>query len=240
MRSTLALALFLLLAGCAGCRENRDRAPTTSPTIGSSPMRPLGPAVMMRHEVLSISVREAIVRGDLGSARRNAVELGAVTVGGSPELLERSKDLSAAADAIAQAPDLAAAARATGAMVRTCGDCHARLTGPTRLEVAPPPPLEGGRRVRMRRHNWAMNRLWDGLVANSEEPWRAGAEVLADAKLPPGDLVPRANRAPEVEQIAASVSVLGQRALAASDTNVRSEIYGELLTTCADCHGRVR
>lgn len=240
MRLGVVLAISLFLAAVAGCRENHDRAPSTSPTIGSSPMRPLGPAVMIRHEVLSIAIREAIVRGDLATTRRNAVELGAVTVGGSPELLERSKDLTKAADAIAHAEDLPAAAHATGGLVRTCADCHARLTGPTQLEVTTPMPPEGGRSASMRRHNWAMNRLWDGLVSNSEVPWHAGADALSDPALAAQDLVPPKRSTPEVQQLAGSMIALGRRAAAASDTGVRAEIYGELLATCADCHRQIR
>lgn len=235
-KTTIALALGLAFAACkAGSEGAGPSAPASA-----APSRSIGPAVMLRHEVFSVAVRDAIVRGDLATAQRNARDLGAIRVNGSPEIAERAQTMSDAAKAIAAAPDLSAAARATGGLVQTCADCHARLTGPTRLAIEPAPRDEGGRRGRMRRHVWAMNELWDGLVGNSEAPWRAGAAALADPALASSELIPAKSRTPEVERLAEDVRTLGARAAAADDTTVRAGLYGELLATCADCHARTR
>ena len=226
-------------SGCFACKDH-DRVPSTSPPIGAATVRSIGPAVMLRHEVFSVAVRDAIVRGDLALARQNAVELGAVTVSGSPEVVERAKEMQDVSKALAHAPDLVSAAHEVGALARTCADCHARLTGPTRLDVRPAPSEERGREGRMRRHVWAMSALWDGLVGNSEAPWRAGAAVLADGSLAASELVPPRSRDPEIALSAASVRSLGTLAMAASDTGVRAKLYGDLLATCADCHARAR
>ncbi len=241
------LALSLALLGCIACNKSTGEggsptASTSSPHEGARDtprLRPLGPAVMLRHEILSVAVRDAVVRGDLDAARRNAKELGAVTVGGTPEIVEHAKEMNAVAARIAAAPDLAAAARGTGALAKTCADCHARLTGPTKL-AAEPAPRAAGREARMQRHAWAVGELWDGLVDNSEDPWRKGSAALADPTLPATELVPPKRSSPEVEAQAKGLKQLGERAQATTDTALRSEAYGDILATCATCHARVR
>lgn len=236
MKRTLGMTLVLI-----ACKGSTESGTSPAPSVASTSVRGLKPAMMIRHEVLAIGVRDALIQGDLDAAHRNATDLGSVKMGGSPEIDERAQAMRSAASRIATAPDLAAASRATGELVRTCSDCHARLTGPTRLEIDPAPRTDdSARRARMRRHVWAMNELWDGLVGNSEEPWRAGAAVLADPALGPAELVPSRSATPEIEQMAKTLQKLGARAQATSDTTLRSEAYGEILSTCAGCHARTR
>jgi len=219
-----------LLAVVAACKANPERTP---PAVTSG--------TMFRHEVLGLAVHDAIARGDLDGARRNARDLAArATLDASPEAAEGMAAMKSAASAIAAAPDLRSAGTTTGELVRTCAECHARLTGPVRLDVGWPPRREPDRRTQMLRHAWAMNELWNGMIGNSEDPWRAGAAVLADAGLAATELVPKKTSTTEVDALATSVASLGRRAALTSDTALRAEIYGQLLATCADCHTRTR
>ncbi|MCW5812624.1 MAG: hypothetical protein KIT84_16465 [Labilithrix sp.] len=221
------LLLAIALAACKGGSE-----PTTAPA--PAPARTVSTTAMFRHEVLGLAVHDALVRGDVEGARRNARDLAArATIdGGSAEVVEGTSAMRAAAEQVAAA--------AMGALAQTCADCHARLAGPVRLEAGWPPRREPDRRAQMLRHAWAMNALWDGLIGNSEPPWREGAAVLADPAIAAKELVPKKTTTPEIDALRGSVEHLGARAAAASDTGVRATIYGELLATCADCHARAR
>ena len=239
-KSIVVLCFAVAVAACRGGNQENGGPATPPSAAGTVQVRSVTPAVMLRHEIYGLAVRDAIVRGDLESARRNARDLGAVQVRGTPEVVDYARPMNEASATIAGAPDLGAAARATGALVQSCADCHARMTGPTRAIAVPAPLPERGRVPRMRRHAWAMNELWDGLVGNSEDPWHGGAEVLADPSLAAAELVPKKSSTPEVDRLAASVQTLGQRAQATNDTAARAVIYGELVATCADCHARTR
>lgn len=235
MKTRAAAALVLLTA----CKANPEGPPRAASSVDTTQTRSVSTTLMFRHEVLGLAVRDAVKRGDLPGAQRNARDLAArATLDASPELSEGTQAMRSAATAVANAQDLHAAATATGELVRTCATCHARLTGPVRLEVGIPPRPEPDLRVRMLRHAWAMDELWNGMIGNTEPPWKAGATVLADPALAQSELVPKKTSSPQVDALAQSVERLGHRAVAASDTSVRAAIYGELLATCADCHTR--
>jgi hypothetical protein len=228
----------------AGSRTATDSAATT--------------ALMDRHEILALETRDALARGDMKSATRFARDLARVRM--SPATVdfgERISDMHAAATNVAkaaQSESREASANAFGALVRTCSDCHARLTGPTRLEGggSPVPASSSSslslavRRGDMRRHAFAMDRLWDGLVFNSEGPWREGASILSNSTLMADDLISdggdgvnkKKTPVPAVEEAARSIGDFGRKATETSDVGERSKLMGRLVNACATCHER--
>lgn len=175
---------------------------------------------MLRHELLALDVRDAVIHGDLTAARANAFRFAGLRIsrGRTIEYEEGAIEARQVAASVAAAPDLERTAAAVGQLAKTCADCHARMSGPTRLVPEPVPHRAG----RMTGHAWAMNELWSGIVGNSEEPWHAGAAALA-------------SEAPTTE-----VRAIAERAARASDPNARAAVYGELLATCARCHATTR
>ena len=96
--------------------------------------------------------------------------------------------------------------------------------------------MSSGAHASMRRHQWAMDRLWDALVVPSDDAWNAGALALAEAPLVPEQLTPSKSPAPRVAELAQTVHDLGLKAASADRGDARAEVYGELLATCAECH----
>ena len=144
-------------------------------------------------------------------------------------------DMKAAAARSTGASDLKEAGRDVGLVARTCGDCHTSFGRPGIL-VEPPGAMSSGAHASMRRHQWAMDRLWDALVVPSDDAWNAGALALAEAPLVPEQLTPSKSPAPRVEELAQTVHDLGLKAASADRGDARAEVYGELLATCAECH----
>ncbi|HEU0029386.1 MAG TPA: hypothetical protein VFQ53_02050 [Kofleriaceae bacterium] len=123
-----------------------------------------------------------------------------------------------AARALVDAPDVETALRDEVQVAETCASCHARTHAAIRT-VVPPRPEIG-------LHAWAADRLWDGMIANADAPWRSGLQALV--VLPDDD--PRADRLRDLAR-----SGLAMR----PDTlDRRAALYGKLMVACASCHAR--
>jgi cytochrome c553 len=135
------------------------------------------------------------------------------------------------AAALAAAPSLDEASRRFARVAEACASCHA-ATVAAKMFFPPPdaPPAAAG--ARMARHRWAADRLWEGVIGNADEPWRAGLDVLAEvpAVPSPGD-GDRTALASALQQ-----SAVRARAQKTTSPAERARFYGELLVTCAACH----
>jgi cytochrome c553 len=134
-----------------------------------------------------------------------------------------------AALALAGAASLPAACRLEPRVAAACADCH-RSTGALLAfdRVPPAPPDDPELCARMARHQWAADRLWEGLVGPSDRAWSAGLEVFAAAPLPSAS-----------DSAGVRLQGLARAALAAlpRDTPAdRAKAYGEMLVTCTACH----
>jgi len=58
-----------------------------------------------------------------------------------------------------------------------CGACHKAAGGP-RANVEAAPASGGSVEARLRRHVWATERLWEGIVVPSDASWKLGADGL--------------------------------------------------------------
>jgi hypothetical protein len=88
----------------------------------------------------------------------------------------------------------------------------------------------------MRRHQWAAERLWDGLVVPSDEAWKWGATSLSEAPLAPEQLTPGKSPVPKVGELAQAVHAIARQATEVERVDVRADLYGDVLATCAECH----
>jgi hypothetical protein len=212
-------------------------------------------ALMKQHAQLAIVVRDALIRGEPANAQTALASLA--------DLMETSsypgqgEDYARAARAVAaqarRADTLEETALAFAALSQRCGECHHALNRGPPMKLDPVP--EGrGLAVHMRRHDWAVQRMWEALLSDSPSAFKRAATALADAPLhgtidpdfenPPGV----SELADRVHDLAFSVSVEGE---AGEDTYVpaaeepgekppstrsQSEVYGLLLTTCSQCH----
>lgn len=208
---------LLFLAGCTSAAPSPPAAPSSLDRT----------TAMLRHEALGIAIRDAVVNGDLPTARRDAELLGKVMLqrrAPDPDLTK----MHAATDAIAKSTDLDSAAHGMSDLVLSCADCHGgrRQDHPAAARRAEPP-------AGMHRHAWAINELWDGLVDGTEDRWQLGAETLAD---PANAVMPTSHAVRNAESSARLIAALGHRAETTNELPARAVIYGELIETCAACH----
>lgn len=137
----------------------------------------------------------------------------------------------------AGAVDLPAAARATAAAGRACGECHRVLALGPRFASAAGWESEG-RPVSdaMRRHLWGADRMWYGLIGPSDSAWRAGARALAEPSTYDDLFNRRSDRGQAMRSLADRVREAGRLAAAEDGPDRRAERYGEILATCSTCH----
>ena len=147
---------------------------------------------------------------------------------------KRAADVRDRAATLASSPTLDDALRSEARVAQTCADCHIDAGVLPEFEHPPRlPPDVMTVKARMARHLWATERLWEGMVGNSDESWRAGLDVLAAAPLAAAQL------GVERESIARQLQRLADAARQTQPTDQlrdRAREYGEILVTCATCH----
>jgi mono/diheme cytochrome c family protein len=207
-----------------------SEAPKTPPPALSS--------TMAEHFAHASALEQAVIDGDLEHVAKEArwlvEELPKQRL---PEpwqpQLER---MQAAAKAALDAKDLVAAAHATGRVVETCGACHAALgAGPKYGAVTAVPEGESGK-ARMARHQWAAERMREGMIGPSDERWRLGAGAVSEAPPEPCPIADAEILPKEVLQLRETIYEIGAKAAKTEGLAARAEVYGEYLTTCAGCH----
>ena len=245
MRGMRTPAVYLMAAlTVSACKTASRSEPARAPDAERAPAASGGDAReatvqarMQGHERHGDAMRDAVARGDLDGAKAEAKLLSELRIEGPTGRLWRQMfdAMRAAAARSADASDLKEAGHDVGLVARTCGDCHTTF-GRAGVLVEPPGALRPGTQAGMRRHQWATERLWDGLVVPSDEAWNAGALALSEAPLVPEQLTPGKSPVPRVGELAQAVHNLGVKAAGAGRVEARANLYGELLATCAECH----
>jgi len=176
-------------------------------------------------------IERMLLAGQLDDARTRAFLL---TRQPSDDALSQAVEDAAAA--LVQAPTIPDAIRLEAKVAAACAGCHVQSPRPLLAPVAPEaPPPTPSLKTRMARHQWAADRLWEGVVLGDERRWRQGLEVLAmrPVAMPKGDGLARRLQAQAIDALGA----FEQR----SDTYAtRAQAYGEMLVTCAACHREQR
>jgi hypothetical protein len=242
MERMRTIAIYVLAAlTVSGCktmsRSQHAGTPDAEPSSPSDAREATVQARMQGHERHGDAMRDAVARGDLDDARVEARLLAELRIEGpTGELWKHMFDaMRAAAARSVSANDLKDVSRDVALVARTCGDCHITFGRPGIL-IEPPGALSSGLRASMQRHQWAAERLWDGLVVPSDDAWYAGALALSEAPLSPEDLTPGKSPVPRVSELARTVHNLGVKAASAQSVDARAGLYGDVLATCAECH----
>jgi cytochrome c553 len=217
-----------------GPLEGPAEAPGPSP-----PDRAKEPQIVARmHEIFGAveRIHAALIRGDLAQAQRDARGLAeaAATAGDVPDAwAEPMEDLRRAAQGVADAADHEAGAEAIAILVTQCGACHRTLQV---VPQVPDPPEPPGADAAMQLHAWGVARMWEGLVIPSADRFMKGTATLAVAR----SCEAVATRLPEQADACHRLELLASRSHVADAPEVRADLYGRLLATCAECHARPR
>ena len=167
-----------------------------------------------------------------GGSCRGALEHGRARKDSSRAGNRRSTSCSTRPSGFRRSSDIPAAAAAIADIGIACGACHKVAGGPTAKADAPP-STDATLASRMRRHVWATDRLWEGIIVPSDASWKAGAAALSGEPFPKevldrGDVHARgaADRFKSLVATAASKK----------KPDERGQLYATLLETCSACH----
>jgi hypothetical protein len=181
-------------------------------------------------------IQDAVVRGDLDGVKPPARWIADhQEVSGMPaSAAVHIAAMKSGANAVATAPSITLAAQGAASLVAACGDCHAALKVAARMPSAVVvTAAPAGKQAHMAEHQHAVNLLYRGLVGPSDADWKKGAEALKGAPLG-AEALPEAEDATEAE---AKVHQLAAKAVNATDRGARVAAYGEVIGSCASCHG---
>ena len=196
-------------------------------------------ALAMHERFLAVnSIRDAVIEGDLALVKQRAEALA-----NNEELLSVFADWGAGTkkmkieiEKVAASSDLPSASVHIAATARACGRCHESLGVATLDDQSGQPPKEsddiGGV---MRQHHWAIGRMWDGLVAPSDISWMQGAKSLAEIASQAQQL-PKAKSNDKLPPLLLEVEKLAVEAAKSVTNPEKTQVFGQLLTTCSGCH----
>jgi cytochrome c553 len=163
----------------------------------------------------------AVAVNDKGGAKDLAKDLASDKTAPSP-LREAAKRV------VGKVGNPEKASAAVAQLARTCANCHlAGARGPAPHDTTAVPgddPTE--------RHIMAAMFTWIGLVTPIEQPYLLGLEEL----LPPVFI----ESDEEVQEAAEMLRGWVEEARVATSWAERTELYGKVLATCAECHDRAR
>lgn len=225
MRGVIVFALF---AGC-GLLDDAPRSFGEKVTRAREHM----------HQRFSSTnaIGHAIAFGDLDRAKSEARTVADLD---EPDVLPQWKpyfeNLKTAAAQVADADDLASAANALAEVGRRCARCHEATDAKLTFARSALPIDTRALPRQMAGHEWAVERMWEGLIANDDARWDDGTSALAAGRL----AITAESGALGIADDAARVRAFAARARKAVNVDDRARLYGELLGTCASCHAKIR
>ena len=198
----------------------------------------------MHEHLTQISIIKAyVIMGDLDSTREPANWLAThETMESLPASYEPFVEfMRSSARQVVDASDLNEAGAAVSLMAQNCGNCHVASNLNVEFGYDDLPAGWSDNETHMQRHQWAVDRMWEGLIGPSDGAWYRGTSMLAEEPLHATDVSDdvTAEEAAALEQLAASVHELGAQGAETEGLTDRSRIYGKILGMCADCHTRV-
>jgi hypothetical protein len=246
-----ASAMLAALIFAPGCEKDKkesgpeQRSAALEPSTRAANAAPAGetPTVhahMAEHYAQALAMKQAAIGGDLNAYAKAAAWLAEHELSSSaPEVWRtHAAAMQEAAREARDAADLEAAAVALGRVGLACARCHDELGAPE-LAVGEPPAAGSGSLPHMLRHQWAADRLWDGLMAPSDASWTKGAEAMADAPLTAAELAPDQSAPHAVTTLAGVVHERASEARTQTGAG-RARAYGALIAACSDCHAQLR
>ncbi|HEU4611075.1 MAG TPA: hypothetical protein VFS15_03315 [Kofleriaceae bacterium] len=212
-----SLALIALLAACT---------PTAS--AGDDPRDTGRVKYHMRQRFSDLrTIERMLVAGKLDDARALAYML-VRPIASAP----KSRELDLATGALGNARTLAQAIHAEVRIATACAHCHVATQNVPVFPIPPQaPPDHPDIAAQMARHQWAADRLWEGVVGASDEHWQAGLYVIATSPL---------RAIGDHKDLAVRLQQIARQALdqPASTLDARADTYARLLLTCAGCHAQ--
>jgi len=227
---------LLAFAGCAIA----DASPATLPPDDAPPSRPAGTTrLRMRDHFDGLrEIERSLVRGDLDHARERATRIAFDRADRElPSWAPYIARMQAAASTLSQAMTVGDGCRAAAQLAAECAACHAASGAMPEPTLAPLPRDGATLAERMARHQWAVDRLWEGVIGASDTAWRQGLAVLAASPLPAATISTDPERQGAIKKNARSLQRQARYAQTVTAPAARARVYAQLLMTCSGCHG---
>lgn len=191
---------------------------------------------MHEHYALVTAVQRAVIAGDLEAVSAPARELAEHSAPAEmqPEWVPYVESMRAAARAALAATDVESAALATAELGNSCAECHTASGTSDQFDRLKKPKYDESTAAHMRRHQWAADRMWEGLIGPSARIWKQGAYLMAETALKPDQLHAEAGR--DIARMERLVHGIATSATQKYDGEGRVYSYSQLLATCAGCH----
>ncbi len=195
---------------------------------------------MHEHLVRLTDIKAAILIGELDDAREPAEWLADHEPMEDLQLIYEPFVLSMREHAleIVDARDIKSAAQSMAAIATDCASCHIATQTDLKFGFDEEPPAWSDMTSHMQRHQWAVDRLWEGLIGPSDASWARGIRMMAEAPLHGTENTWDEETAPDADKLATAVHELGVQAASALTPDARSQIYGSMIGVCAECHSR--
>ena len=192
---------------------------------------------MHYHHDAMIDIQQAIIAGSLDRTREPTRWL---LEHEQPAGLPAAGDafvvaMREAAEGVLNAETLEAAAEATSQMGLACGNCHLANEIVVEFDEAKQPSDQIKDKPHMQRHQWAADRMWEGLIGPSEFAWNRGANLLFESPIKP-DVLASHGGGDEVVGMSRRIHQLAGNASVVTDPSERAEIYAEFIANCGSCH----
>ena len=184
-------------------------------------------------------VKASLLIGELGAAREPATWLAEHAPADIPPMYESFIDaMQSHAVDVVESQNVEDAAKGMATIATDCASCHSAMRVNLEFGFDEPPPQWTDMQSHMQRHQWAMDRLWEGLIGPSDAAWARGIRMLAEAPLKGTENTWGEEEDHGGDALARQVHELGMVAATALTPEARSTVYGEIIGTCAACHTR--
>lgn len=231
-------ALLSVISFAAAACEGKDKPSPVPARASTAFTEPEKVALMEQHYNAAIAAHDALIRGDEDTLRRRLLDLSSQPLPKNAPLSWKPQHdrMRAAAGGAQSATSDDAAAAAMASVVETCGTCHEQLAQGPLYQKPTVPDGADPLHAEMQRHQWATERLWEGVTGPWSDAWERGAEALTRGAVFPSD---GGAIAEELRRKEASLRALGDEARKTTGLRERARLYGKMLATCADCHRQV-
>jgi mono/diheme cytochrome c family protein len=191
--------------------------------------------VMHERFVIVASMRDALIHGDVGGARDGASELdhhleeATLAAGWEP----RIKSLRTSLAQFEGDVEIADAAAHLAQLGTQCGSCHQSEGVEASVPEPAAPAAAEDPESRMALHAWAAARMWEGLVRPDDDDWVRGTTTFLAL---PGCAESYPDATGPRRELCRYVRGLAIPSHLAEDASRKADLYGRLVSTCADCH----
>lgn len=186
------------------------------------------------------SIEAGIIAGKLDATREPATWLleHEEPAGLPPAGSEFVAAVRGAASDLLAADSLESAAEAASQMGLACGACHTASNVTVKFDDVDRPSDKEKTKPHMQRHQWAADRMWEGLIGPDSLAFSRGANLLFESPVKP-DVLAKHGGGDAAIGMSRRIHQLAANATTVSEPQEHAEIYAEFIANCGACHAEL-